>query len=378
MKRATKAIHAGQEPDPRTGAVNTPVYLSSTFKQDGIGVFRDGYEYARTDNPSRRSLEHTLAALEGGRHGAAFASGSAAAAAVMDLLEPGDEVLTTIDVYGGTYRLFRQVYERYGLHFRFLDTADAGALLAAASDATRMIWVESPTNPLLNIHDIARLAAERPEGVRLVVDNTFATPYFQQPLALGADLVVHSLTKYLAGHSDVVGGAVVTSDDALAEKLRFYQNAAGAVPAPFDCYLVQRGIKTLAVRMERHAASALTIAEFLGKQPGVLRVYHPGLPEHPGHAIAQRQMDGYSGMVSFELEGGLAAAERFFGKTKLFTLAESLGGVESLTCHPYSMTHGAIPPEEKARIGISEALVRLSVGLEDVEDLLTELESALS
>jgi len=378
MRFATEAIHAGQAPDARTGAVNVPIWLSTTFKQDGIGRFRDGYEYSRTDNPSRRSLEATLAALEGGRHALAFASGSAASAAVLDLLRPGDEMISTIDVYGGTYRMCRHVFEKYGVRFRFLDTADAGEILAAVSADTRMIWVETPTNPLLNIHDIARLAQGKPEGVLLVVDNTFATPYLQRPLDLGADVVVHSVTKYLGGHSDVVGGAVVTSRDDVAESLRFHQNAVGAVPSPFDCYLVQRGLKTLEVRMERHQRNAAEVARFLDGHPRVERVFFPGLAGHPGHDIAERQMKGPSGMVSFTIAGGRAAAERFFERVELFTLAESLGGVESLSCHPYTMTHGAIPPEEKLKIGITEDLVRLSVGIEAIEDLVADLERGLA
>ncbi|MDQ7007232.1 MAG: cystathionine gamma-synthase [Acidobacteriota bacterium] len=374
---ATRAVHEGQHPDPRTGAVNVPIWLSTTFKQDGIGNFRDGFEYSRTGNPSRRSLEATLAGLEGGAFGSCFASGSAAAAAVADLLRPGDHLLTTIDVYGGTFRLFRDVYAKYGIEFEFLDTADADALLARVRDETRMIWVESPTNPLLNIHDIRRLAQGKPGDVLLVVDNTFATPCFQRPLDLGAQIVVHSTTKYLGGHSDVVGGAVVTSDPEIHEKIAFYQNAAGGVPSPFDCYLLQRGLKTLPVRMQRHEENARRVAAFLAAHSSVKKVYFPGLPDHPGHEIARRQMSGFSGMVSFVIEGGRAAVDRFFERTELFTLAESLGGVESLSCHPYTMTHGTIPPAEKERIGISEDLVRLSVGIEDAEDLIAELETAL-
>ncbi len=377
MKFATKAIHAGQEPDPRTGAVNVPVWLSTTFKQDGIGNFRGGYEYSRTGNPSRNSLEETIAALEGGRHGLSFASGSAASAALFDLLRPGDEVVSTIDVYGGTYRMCRHVFEKYGMTFHFLDTADAGALLGAVNDRTRMIWVETPTNPLLNIHDIGRLAAEKPKGVTLVVDNTFATPYLQRPLELGADVVVHSVTKYLSGHSDVVGGAIVTSDDAIHESCRFYQNATGGVPSPFDCYLVQRGIKTLAVRMDRHSESAAALADFLLGHPKVDHVWFPGLESHPGHALARRQMSGWSGMVSFRIRGGRAAVDRFAERLEVFALAESLGGVESLCCYPYTMTHGAIPDAEKDRIGIGADLVRLSVGLEDVDDLVADVRQAL-
>ncbi len=377
MRFATKAIHAGQEPDPRTGAVNVPIFLSTTFKQDGIGKFRSGYEYSRTGNPSRDSLETTIAALEGGRHGLSFASGSAASAAVFDLLRPGDEVVSTIDVYGGTYRMCRHVFEKYGIGFEFLDSADPDALLGAVHDKTRMIWVETPTNPLLNIHDVSRLAAERPDNVLLVVDNTFATPCLQRPLELGADVVVHSVTKYLAGHSDVVGGAIVTSDEKIHASCRFYQNAVGSVPSPFDCYLVQRGIKTLEVRMERHSATAARIAEFLSGHPKVERVFFPGLDTHPGHELAKRQMSGWSGMVSFVLDGDRRSVDSFCERLQVFALAESLGGVESLCCYPYTMTHGAIPDPEKDRIGITANLLRLSVGLESVEDLIDDLERAL-
>jgi cystathionine beta-lyase/cystathionine gamma-synthase len=377
MKLSTKAIHAGQHADERTGAVNVPIFLSTTFKQDGIGNLRSGYEYSRTGNPSRDSLEQTIAALEGAHHGICFASGSAASAAVFDLLRPGDEVISTIDVYGGTYRMCRHVFEKYGIRFHFLDTSDAATLLAATNDNTRMIWVETPTNPLLNIHDISRLAEEKSDRTMLVVDNTFATPCFQRPLELGADVVVHSVTKYLAGHSDVVGGAVVTTNEDVHVSCRFYQNATGGVPSPFDCYLVQRGIKTLPVRMERHSSNAERIAAFLAGHPGVARLYFPGLPDHPGHGIAREQMSGWSGMVSFLVEGGRDAAHRFCERIELFTLAESLGGVESLCCYPYTMTHGAIPDAEKDRIGIADNLVRLSVGLEDSDDLIEDLRRAL-
>jgi cystathionine beta-synthase len=374
---ATRAIHAGQPPDPRTGAVIVPIQPASTFAQDRIGEFRDGFEYARTGNPTRRSLEQTLASIEGARHGLSFASGSAATTAVLDRLEPGDEVLTTIDVYGGTYRLFQRVFAKYGIDFRFLATSDAEEILAHAGERTRMIWVETPTNPLLNVIDIAALARGKPEGVTLAVDNTFASPFLQNPLSLGADLVVHSATKYLGGHSDVVGGAVMTSDDALAEALAFYQNAAGGVPSPFDCFLLQRGIKTLAVRMRQHEHNARAVAQRLEQSPRVSRVFFPGSPNHPHHELARRQMRGVPGMVSFRLAGGRAAVDAFFEKVGLFTLAESLGGVESLACYPYTMTHGAIPEPEKQRIGITDDLVRLSVGIESTEDLLRDLERAL-
>jgi cystathionine beta-synthase len=374
---ATRAIHAGQPPDPRTGAVVVPIHPASTFKQDGIGVFREGFEYSRTGNPTRRSLEQTLAALEGAAHGLCFASGSAATAAVLDALSPGDEVLTTIDVYGGTYRLFQQVYAKYGITFRFLNTSDAREILAEVGERTRLIWVETPTNPLLNVIDVAAIAHGKGPGVRLAVDNTFASPFLQNPLALGADLVVHSATKYLGGHSDVVGGAVLTSDAELAEALAFHQNAAGAVPSPFDCFLLQRGVKTLAVRMRAHEQNARAIAKRLEGHPRVSRVFFPGLPSHPHHQLARRQMRGVPGMVSFRIDGGRPAVDAFFERTRLFTLAESLGGVESLACYPYTMTHGAIPEAEKQRIGISEDLIRLSVGIEEPEDLLADLDAAL-
>ncbi len=377
MRFATRAIHAAQEPDAATGAVNVPVHLSSTFKQDGVGRLRGGYEYARTGNPSRASLEGTLASLENARHGLCFASGSAATAAVLDLLQPGDEVITTVDVYGGTYRLLQRVLAKYGIGLRLLATRRAEEIAAAAGERTRLIWIETPTNPLLNIIDLRELAGRRRPGVLLAVDNTFATPYLQTPLDLGADLVVHSTTKYLGGHSDVIGGAVLTNSEELHQACRFYQNAAGAVPSPFDCYLVQRGLKTLALRMERHQANAAEAARFLQSHPRAEAVFFPGLPGHPGHEVALRQMRGMGGMVSFRVAGGRPAAERFLARLRVFTLAESLGGVESLACHPFTMTHAAIPREEKERVGITENLVRLSVGIEDAEDLLADLEQAL-
>jgi cystathionine beta-synthase len=374
---ATRAIHAGQPPDARTGAVIVPIQPSSTFVQDGIGRFRDGFEYSRTGNPTRRSLEQTLASIEGARHGLCFASGSAATTAVLDRLQPGNEVLTTIDVYGGTYRLFQRVFAKYGISFRFLATSDAEEILGQVSERTRMIWVETPTNPLLNVIDVSALGRGKPEGVTLAVDNTFASPFLQNPLALGADLVVHSATKYLGGHSDVVGGAVMTSDDGIAEALAFYQNAAGGVPSPFDCFLLQRGVKTLAVRMRQHEHNARAVAQRLEQSRRVSRVFFPGSPTHPHHELARRQMRGVPGMVSFRLAGGRAAVDAFFEKVRLFTLAESLGGVESLACYPYTMTHGAIPDAEKRRIGITDDLVRLSVGIESTDDLIRDLEQAL-
>ncbi len=377
MKFATKAIHVGQEPERRTGAVVVPVYMTSTYKQDAIGQPREGYEYSRSANPSRVSLEATIAGLENAKHGLCFASGSAATAAVLNLLKPGDEVITTIDVYGGTYRLVKQVYEKYGIVGRFLNSSDADEILGAVSEKTRLIWIETPTNPMLNVIDIESIAKTKPAGCLLAVDNTFATPALQTPHDLGAEIVVHSSTKYLGGHSDVIGGAITTRDADLYEACKFYQNAAGAVPSPFDCFLIQRGLKTLDVRMRRHSENAQAVAEFLKTRADVESVYFPGLPDQPNHDVARRQMSGYSGMVSFTLSGGRAAVDRFCERIELFLLAESLGGVESLVCYPTSMTHHAIPDAEKKAIGITENLVRLSVGIEAVDDLIADLEHAL-
>jgi cystathionine beta-lyase/cystathionine gamma-synthase len=377
MKFATRAIHAFQEPEAATGAVTVPVYLTSTFKQDGVGGLRGGYEYSRTGNPSRASLEGTLASLENARYGLCFSSGSAASTAALDLLRPGDQVLTTIDVYGGTYRLFLLVFAKYGIEFRFLATSRAEEIAGEITDKTRLIWIESPTNPLLNVIDIQRLAAARKAGILLAVDNTFATPYWQNPLDLGADLVVHSSTKYLGGHSDVIGGALATNSLELYQACRFYQNAAGAVPSPFDCFLIQRGLKTLELRMERHQANAFEVARYLSSHPRVEQVFFPGLAEHPGFELARRQMRGQTGMVSIRLEGGKSAALAFLGRLRIITLAESLGGVESLACYPYTMTHAAIPAEEKDRIGVTEDLIRLSMGIESLDDLIQDLEQAL-
>lgn len=378
MRFATRAIHEGQEPDEQTGAVTVPVYLTSTYKQDEVGKLRGGYEYSRTNNPSRASLEKTIASLENAKYGLCFASGSAATTAILNMLKPGDDVLTTIDIYGGTYRLFKKVYAKYGINFRFLDTCDADEISRKMVDKTRMIWIETPTNPLLNIIDIEKLARAKREDILLVVDNTFASPYFQNPLDLGADLVVHSTTKYLGGHSDVIGGALVINNPELYETCKFYQNAAGATPSPFDCFLIQRGIKTLEVRMLKHQSNAFKVAQFLKDHRRVGQVFFPGLPEHLNYEVAQKQMRGQSGMVSFKLRGGRAEVDRFFSKIRVFILAESLGGVESLACYPYTMTHHAIPEEEKQKIGITENLVRLSVGIEAIEDLLEDLEQALN
>jgi cystathionine gamma-lyase len=373
---STRAVHAGQEPDPSTGAVMTPVYLTSTYVQEAPGVHK-GYDYSRTANPTRAALERNLASLEGGAHGVAFASGSAATHAVMSLLSGGDHVVVGHDVYGGTYRLLDRVLARFGLAFSVVDTTDLAAVEAAVRPQTRLLWFETPSNPLLQVTDVAAAAAlARRRGCLCAVDNTFATPYLQSPLALGADLVVHSTTKYLGGHSDVVGGAVVVSDDGLAQRLRFLQNAVGAVPSPLDCFLVLRGTKTLAVRMDRHCESAERVARHLASHPRVARVLYPGLEGHPGADVARRQMRRAGGIVSVVLDGDLETARRFASSTRLFALAESLGGVESLLDHPASMTHGSIPREQRVARGFDDGLLRLSVGLEDVDDLLDDLEEA--
>jgi cystathionine gamma-synthase/cystathionine gamma-lyase len=379
MRFETRAIHDGQAPDPRTGAVAVPVYQTSTYQQDAIGSPREGFEYSRTGNPTRQALETALASLEGGRHGLAFASGVAASSAVLRLLRPGDHVVAGDDLYGGTFRLLENVYRPWGLAIDYADATDPAAFAAALRPgATRLIWVETPTNPLLKIVDIAAVAeiAQR-AGARLVVDNTFVSPFFQQPLALGADIVVHSTTKYLGGHSDVIGGAVVTSDDDAWARVKYHQNAEGAVPGPWDSWLVLRGIKTLSVRMREHAANALRLAAALERHPAVERVYYPGLPAHPQHALAARQMSGFGGMVSFEIKGGRAAVDRFAARVRLFTLGESLGGVESLVCYPPAMTHAALGPEGRAARGIRDNLLRLSVGIEHADDLEADLLQAL-
>jgi cystathionine beta-lyase/cystathionine gamma-synthase len=373
----TLAIHAGQAPDPTTGAVMPPIHLSSTFAQDGPGKHR-GFEYSRTDNPTRRMLEHCLAALEAGTAAVAFASGSASSAALLETVQPGEHVISSDDVYGGTYRLMQRVVAPRGVQFTRVDMADLETVRAAIIPATRMLWVETPTNPLLKLADIPALAQLAHEHkLLLVVDNTFATPVIQRPLELGADAVVHSTTKYLNGHSDVVGGAVITQSPELAERLRFLQNAIGAVPSPFDCYLVLRGLKTLPIRMQRHSESAARLARFLASHPRVAEVYFPGLPSHPQHVLARRQMALPGGMISCELTGGLAAAHALLSATRIFTCAESLGGVESLIEHPASMTHASLPAETRAALGIGDGLVRLSVGLEDPEDLQRDLERGL-
>ncbi|MHB0975786.1 MAG: trans-sulfuration enzyme family protein [Candidatus Aquicultorales bacterium] len=376
MRFETKAIHVGQEADRATGATVPPLHLSSTFTHEELGKHK-GFEYSRTGNPTRNAYEACLASLEGGEHCAAFASGSAASAAVISLLDPGSHVVAAEDMYGGTYRLFAKVFARYGIESTFVP-GDESSIEKALTDATAMVWIESPTNPLLSLVDIARVArTARSRGALTVVDNTFASPYFQQPLALGADIVVHSTTKYIGGHSDLIGGAAVTSDKGLYSRLRFHQNAVGAVPSPFDCWLAQRGLKTLAVRMRQHHDNGLTVARMLENHRAVEKVYHPGLESHASHELALAQMKGFPGMVSFRLRGGLEAAKAFYASLRLFSLAESLGGVESLACHPATMTHATIPGDERERRGIGDGLVRLSVGIEAVEDLIEDLENAL-
>jgi len=378
MKLATKFIHAGVEPDPSTGAIMTPIFQTSTYVQQAPGVHK-GYEYARTQNPTRHALEKAMAAIENGRHGICFSSGMAAIDAVIRLLAPGDEVLATRDLYGGSYRLFTQVFQPYGIRFRFIDLQDLEGLRAAISPATRMIWVETPTNPLMSIIDIEGCAEiARGRDVLLTVDNTFASPYLQTPLDLGADLVVHSATKYLGGHSDVVHGVVIVNDDTLSERLLFLQNSCGAVPGPHDCWLVLRGIKTLHVRMQRHSENGARVARFLRDHPLVDRVYWCGFADHPNHDVAARQMRGFGGMMSFTLkDNSMEAARRVLSSTRLFSLAESLGGVESLIGHPASMTHASIPREERLAHGLEDSLIRLSVGIEDSEDLIEDLKNAI-
>jgi cystathionine gamma-synthase len=373
---STNAIHAGQEPDPSTGAVITPIHPSSTFAQDGVGGLRAGYEYSRSANPTRTALQECLAALEGGRHAVAFGSGMGASDVLLRvLLKPGDHLVIPHDAYGGTFRLVDKVLTQWGVEYTPVDLSDVDALRAAVRPTTRAVWCETPTNPLLGIADIAAVAdVARTARARLVVDNTFASPYLQQPLALGADVVLHSTTKYVGGHSDVVGGALVTSDDALAEALRFTQNSVGSVPGPFDAWLTLRGAKTLAVRMERHSDNAERVAELLTGHPAVGRVFYPGLPEHPGHEVAAKQMRRFGGMVSFTVAAGREAALRVCAATEIFTLAESLGGVESLIEHPAAMTHASVAG---SALEVPDDLVRLSVGIEDVEDLADDLRHAL-
>jgi cystathionine beta-lyase/cystathionine gamma-synthase len=375
---STRAIHAGQEPDPTTGAVSVPIYQTSTYAQEALGKNK-GFEYARTHNATRAALEANLASLEGGRHGLCFGSGLAATNTLMQTLSAGDHVVCGNNTYGGTYRLFEKVWKRHGLQFTFVDCTDPAGVEAAFRPTTRFVWLETPTNPLMQLADVREISSRaHRRGAKVVVDNTFMTPYLQRPLELGADLAMHSVTKYLNGHSDMIGGALVTSDEGLAETLRFLQNASGAVPGPMDCYLCLRGTKTLAVRMERHEANARGLAEFLASHPRVTRVFYPGLASHPQHELAKRQASGFGGMISFVPgDGSQRAGEMVFNRFRLFTRAESLGGVESLVCHPASMTHASVPREARLAMGFADGLLRLSVGIEDLDDLRADLEQAL-
>ncbi len=379
MKFATKTIHAGQEADPTTGAVMTPIYQTSTYIQSSPGEHK-GYEYSRTGNPTRNSLEKNLASLENGKYGLCFGSGLAAIDSIIKLLSAGDEVISTNDLYGGTYRIFTKIFEHYGIKFHFVSMDNLKEIKKRINKKTKMLWAETPTNPMLNIADIKELAKiAKNNDLIFVVDNTFATPFLQKPLDLGADIVMHSLTKYMAGHSDVVMGAAICKDNNLAEKLYFIQNSCGAIPGPMDSFLVLRGIKTLHLRMERHCENANRVAVFLSNHPKIEKVYWPGLTSHPNHKVAKKQMKDFGGMVSFSLKGNkLADAIKVVSKTHYFTLAESLGGVESLCGHPASMTHAAIPKKEREKTGVVDSLIRLSVGIEDVEDLINDLNTALN
>jgi cystathionine beta-lyase/cystathionine gamma-synthase len=375
MGFSTDAIHAGQEPDPTTGAIMTPVFLTSTYVQEELGRHK-GYEYSRVSNPTRTALERNIAALEGGTDGMAFGSGVAATDAIMRLLSPGDHVVFSRNVYGGTYRLMKMVWERYGLASDFVDTTDPGIIERAITPTTRLIFVETPTNPTMEITDLSAVAGiARSRGILSVADNTFATPYLQRPLDLGIDVVLHSLTKYLNGHSDMLGGIVVTSRTDVVERLRFFQKAIGAILSPFDSWLCLRGTKTLAVRMERHCRNAMEVAAWLAARPPVRAVHYPGLADHPQHALAARQMRGFGGMLAFDL-GDLEAAGRFLKHVRLCALAESLGGVETIITHPATMTHASVPAEQRRAIGVTDGLVRISVGLEDPEDLIADLDNA--
>jgi len=373
---STRAIHAGQGPDAATGATVVPIYATSTFTQEAPGRHK-GYEYSRSGNPTRASLETCLASLEGAERALAFASGLAATTAVLSILRPGDEVAAAADLYGGTFRLMERVFKPWGLLPRYTEDPSPSGFAAIIGPATKLVWIETPTNPMLQVLDIAAIAAvAHGKGALLAVDNTFASPYLQRPIELGADLVVHSTTKYLGGHSDVIGGAVAGSS-VLLEPIAFYQNAAGGVPGPLDAWLVLRGIKTLAVRMERHCANARALASWLSERPQVVKVYYPGLPDHPAHDVARRQMRDFGGMISVRLEGGDESARHVLSRTRIFSLAESLGGVESLISHPATMTHASIPAEVRAARGVDDGLIRLSVGIEDLADLKADLEQAL-
>ena len=378
MKFGTKVIHAGISPDPITGAVMTPIYQTSTYAQEAPGVHK-GFEYARTQNPTRNVLQENLAALEEGQYGICFGSGLAAMDAVLKLLKPGDEIISTNDLYGGSYRLMTKVFAPYGIKPHFINLGSTEQLLEHINDNTKLIWIESPTNPMLNVIDIAEVCViAKQHNILVCVDNTFASPYLQRPLNLGADIVLHSATKYLGGHSDVILGALVVNDKAIAEQLYFLQNAVGAVPGPQDCFLVLRGIKTLHIRVQRACENAAAIANHLKNHPKIDNVFFPGFPEHPGHEIAKKQMDSFGAMVSFDLkDDDLETATKILGRTHLFLLAESLGGVESLIGHPASMTHASIPKAERLKVGLKDSLIRLSVGIEDVEDLIEDLDKAL-
>lgn len=378
MKFGTKAVHAGVEPDPATGAIMTPIYQTSTYVQSAPGVHK-GYEYSRTGNPTRNALENAIAELENGKFGACFGSGLAATDCILKMLKPGDEIISTNDLYGGSYRLFTRIYEGFGLKFHFVPMGDASSVRAKVNANTKLIWVETPTNPMMNVIDIEAMAAVAKEaGAMLVVDNTFATPALQQPLDLGADMVMHSVTKYLGGHSDVVMGALVTRDEKIAERMYFIQNSSGAVCGPMDSFLVLRGLKTLSLRMKQHCENGKAVAHFLKDHPKVDKVYWPGFETHPNHEVAKKQMNGFGGMVSFTLkENTVTAATKVLSATHLFALAESLGGVESLIGHPATMTHAAIPKQEREKTGVVDSLIRLSIGIEDAEDLIADLSKAL-
>ena len=379
MEFATRTIHAGQPSEPGTGSIVAPIFQTSTYQQESPGVHQ-GFDYSRTNNPTRARLEAVLADLEGVRHAAVFASGLAAETAVLQAwLKPGDEIVIPLDVYGGTYRLLTKIFEPLGCGVRQVDVAKADAVAAALTDRTKLVWIESPTNPRLLVYDIAAISrAAHARGAHVVVDNTFATPVFQQPFQLGADIVVHSVTKYLAGHSDLIQGAVLARDSAVFEPIKFLQNATGAVPSPFDCWLTLRGLKTLELRVQRHADNAAAIADALQEHPLVRRVYYPGLGNHPGHAIARRQMTGFGGMVSFELDGCIDDVTAFVSSRRFFALGESLGGVKSLVCHPARMTHASIPAAERAKLGLSDTLIRLSPGCEHHKDLVADLLEGLA
>lgn len=378
MKLATKLIHAGAEPDPSTGAIMTPIYQTSTYVQEAPGKNK-GYEYARSQNPTRKALEDAFAIIENGKYGLAFSSGVAATDAVIKLLAPGDEVICANDMYGGTYRLFTKVFEKFGIVFKYVDTTNVVNIESAITTNTKLVWIETPTNPLMNITDIEAVAKiTKSKKLLLAVDNTFASPYLQNPLNLGADIIMHSATKYLGGHSDVIQGALMMNDTELRDKLYFIQKSCGAVPGPMDCFLVLRGIKTLGVRMKAHCENGKKIAEWLKSNPKVAKVYWPGFEDHPGYAVAKKQMRDFGGMISFELKNDtVEEANRVLSSTHLFSLAESLGGVESLINHPASMTHASIPREERFKNGLSDALIRLSVGIEDAEDLINDLNNAI-